>query len=114
MKKIFQFNIFDHGTKFENQNFEKFYDEKDIDYNFSAPRISQQNGVVEKKNKILKEIACTMLCESNLPRYFWTEAINTVYYILNHTLIRPILKKISYELWKGRKSNIAFFYIFGC
>ena len=28
----------DHGTEFENQNFEKFCDEKGIDHNFSAPR----------------------------------------------------------------------------
>ena len=55
----------------------------------------------------------TMLCESNLLRYFGAEAINTACYILNCTLIRPILKKTSYELWKGRKSNIIFFHIFG-
>ena len=55
-----------------------------------------------------------MLCESNLPRYFQAKAINTVCYILNRALIRPILKKTPYELWKGRKSNIVFFHIFGC
>ena len=55
-----------------------------------------------------------MLCESNLPRYFWAEAINTTCYILNCILIRPILKKIPYELWKERKPNIAYFHIFDC
>ena len=79
-----------------------------------ASRIAQQNGVVERKNRTLEEMARTMLCESNLPRYFWMEAINTACYILNHVLIRPILKKTSYELWKGRKSNIAYFHVFGC
>ena len=38
----------DHGTKFENKNFKKFYDEKSIDHNFSISRTSQQN-VVKKK-----------------------------------------------------------------
>ena len=28
----------DHETKFENKNFEKLYDGKDIDYNFLASR----------------------------------------------------------------------------
>ena len=78
----------DHGTEFENQKFEKFCDEKKIGHNFSAPRTPQQNGVVERKNRTLEEIACTMLCESNLSRYFWTEAINTACYILNRALIR--------------------------
>ena len=31
----------DHGIKFENQDFEKFCDEKEFDHNFSAPRTSQ-------------------------------------------------------------------------
>ena len=28
----------DHGTKFKNQDFKNFYDEKGIGHNFSAPR----------------------------------------------------------------------------
>ena len=45
----------DHGTEFENQDFEKFCDEKGIDHNFSALRISQQNEVVKKKIELLKK-----------------------------------------------------------
>ena len=40
------------------------------DHNFFAPRTPQQNGVVERKNHTLKEMARTMLCENNLPKYF--------------------------------------------
>ena len=59
-------------------------------------------------------MTCTMLRESNLPKYIWTEVVNTACYILNRALIRPILKKIPYELWKDRKPNISYFHIFGC
>ena len=45
----------DHVTKFENQDFKKFYDEKRIDHNFSAPRTSRQNGVVKGKIESLKK-----------------------------------------------------------
>ena len=31
----------DHGSEFENQRFEKFYNENGIRHNFSAPRIPQ-------------------------------------------------------------------------
>ena len=88
----------DHGTEFENHDFEEFCNEHVIDHNYSAPRIPQQNRVVERKNYILEEMACTMLYEIDLSRYFWAKAINTACYILNHVLIRPILKKIPYEL----------------
>lgn len=42
------------------------------------------------------------------------EAINTTYYILNHALVRPVLKKILYKFWKARKPYIAQFKGFGC
>ena len=29
-------------------------------------------------------------------------------------MIRPILTRTPYELWKGKKSNIGFFHVFGC
>ena len=55
-----------------------------------------------------------MLCDNKLPRYFWTKAINTACYNLNCALIRPILMKTPYELWKGRKPNLDYFHAFGC
>ena len=58
----------DHGIEFENQDFEKFCDEKGIDHNFSAPGTPQQIGIVERKNRTLEEMVRTI--ESNLPRYF--------------------------------------------
>ena len=87
----------DHGIEFKNSQFEKFYSEHGISHNFSAPRTPQQNGIIERRNRTLEEMACTMLCENNLPRYFWAEAMNTACYILNRALIRPIIKKTSYE-----------------
>jgi len=41
-----------------------------IQHNFSVPRTPQQNGVVERKNRALEEIARTLLNETNLPKYF--------------------------------------------
>ena len=71
-------------------------------HTFSAPRTPQQNGVVERKKRSLEELARTMLNESKLPKYFWADAVYTATYVLNRTLIKPILKKTTYELYKGR------------
>ena len=46
----------DHGSKFQNQKFEKFYNENGISHNFSASRTPQQNGMVERKKRILEEM----------------------------------------------------------
>jgi transposase InsO family protein len=104
----------DHGGEFENSSFEQFFNENGISHNFSCPRTPQQNGVVERKNRTLQEMARTILNESNVEKYFWAEAINTSCYILNRVSIRKVLNKTPYELWKGRKPNISYFHIFGC
>ena len=48
-----------------------------------------------------------MLNESKLPKYFWADAVYTTAYVLNKTLIRPILRKTPYQLYKGRKLSVS-------
>ena len=59
-------------------------------------------------------MARTMLCENNLPKYFWREAINTACYVINRVTIRSLLSKTPYELYKGRKPNVSHLRSFGC
>ena len=68
----------DHGGEFQNEKFEHFCEKHDINHNFFVPRTKQQNGVVERKNKSLEELARTMLNENSLPKYFWADAVNTL------------------------------------
>ena len=75
------------------ENFKIKIDEHGIEHNFSASRIPQQNGVVERKNRSLEEIARTSVNDTLLPKYLWAEAVNTTCYIINRALIIPILKK---------------------
>ena len=91
----------DHGGEFQNEKFSKFCEKMGILHNFSAPRTSQQNGVVERKNRSLEELVRTMLSESSLPKYFWADAVSTSCYVMNRVLIRPIFKKTPYELFVG-------------
>ena len=104
----------DHGREFENARFEEFCTLRGIHHNFSSPRTPQQNGVVERKNRSLQELARTMLCETNLPKHFWAEAINTACHVLNRLSIRSILKKTPYELLFGKQPNVSHFHSFGC
>ena len=97
----------DHGREFENVDFENYCNENGIDHIFSALITPQQNGVVERKNIIIQEMARTMLNENNLPKYFWAGVVNTSCYVLNRLLLRPILKKTPYELWKIRNPTLT-------
>ena len=88
----------DHGGEFDNDALESFCKEYDFEHNFLAPRIPQQNGVVEMKNRTLHEMARTMLYENDLPKYFWAETVNSSCHVLNQVLIRLTLNKTPYEL----------------
>ena len=71
----------DHGREFENAMFETYCNSVGISHEFSAPRTPQQNGVVERKNRVLQEMARVMLLSNNVPRNLWAEAVNTACYI---------------------------------
>jgi transposase InsO family protein len=104
----------DNETEFRNASFDEFCLEHGIDQQFSTPRVPQQNGVVERKNHTLVEMARTMLNEHRTPRRFWTDAINTACYISNWIFLHSILHLTPFELRFGRKSFVSHFRPFGC
>ncbi len=77
----------DHGGEFGNEPFKAFCEKYEITHEFSSPRTPQQNGVVERKNRTLQEMARTMIHENNLAKHFWVEAVNTTCYVQNRIYI---------------------------
>ncbi|KAA0066729.1 Peptidase aspartic, catalytic [Cucumis melo var. makuwa] len=73
----------DHGKEFDNEGFNSFCLLEGIHHKFSAPITPEQNGVVERKNRTLQEMARVMIHAKNLPLCFWAEAVNTVCHIHN-------------------------------
>jgi hypothetical protein len=103
----------DNGTEFKNSQIEGFLEDEGIKHEFSSPYIPQQNGVVERKNRTLLDMARTMLDEYKTLDRFWAEAINTACYSINRLYLHQILKKTSYELLIGKKPNVSYFRVFG-
>jgi transposase InsO family protein len=83
----------DNGTEFKNSQIEGFLEEEGIKHEFSSPYTPQQNGVVERKNKTLLDMARTMLDEYKTPDRFWVEAINTACYSVNPLYLHRSLRK---------------------
>jgi transposase InsO family protein len=65
----------DNGTEFKNSQIEGFLEEVGIKNEFSSPYTPQQNGVVERKNRTLLDMARTKLDEYRTSDRFWAEAI---------------------------------------
>ncbi|WVZ88848.1 hypothetical protein U9M48_035316 [Paspalum notatum var. saurae] len=104
----------DNSREFRNSRFENFYRDLGLEHQFSSPYTPPQNGVVERKNCTLVEMARTMLDEHRSPRHFWAEALNTACYIVNRIFLRAFLGKTSYELRFGRQSSVKHLRAFGC
>ena len=58
----------DHGKEFKNSYMESFCTRSGIFQEFSAPINPQQNGVVERKNIVIQEMARAMLHNKNVAR----------------------------------------------
>jgi hypothetical protein len=96
----------DNGTEFMNASFDEFCLEHGINQQFSTPRVPQQNGVMERKNCTLVEIARMMLDEHRTPRRFWADAIS------NQIFLCSILHLTPFELRFGRKPSVSHLRLF--
>ena len=104
----------DHGGEFQNEFFDKFCNDQGIVHQYSAPRTPQQNGLVERKNRTLQEMARAMLHGNDVPQHLWDEAVNTACYIINRVYVRQGTTKTPYELLKGKTPTVTYFHVFGC
>jgi transposase InsO family protein len=102
----------DNESEFKNLQVEEFLEEEGIKHEFSAPYTPQQNGVVERKNRTLIDMARTMLEEYKTPERFWSEAVNTACHAINRPYLHRLLKKTFYELLTGNKPNVSYFRVF--
>jgi transposase InsO family protein len=62
----------DNGTEFKNTQFATFCASLGLEHQFSSPYVPQQDGIVERKNRTLVEMAKTILDEHRTPRHFWS------------------------------------------
>jgi hypothetical protein len=103
----------DNDAELKNTQVENFLDEECMKHEFLTPYTPQQNGVAERKNRTIIEMARTILDEYKTSDRFWVEVINTTCHATNRIYLHKLLKKISYELLTGNKQNISYFSVFG-
>ena len=74
----------------------------------------QQNGVVERRNRTVMEMARCMALGKGLPKSFWIEAVNTVVYILNQSFTKALTGKTPLKAYSSKKPSTSHFRTFGC
>jgi hypothetical protein len=90
-----------------------FYDKHGIKREYTIPGTPQKNGVVERQNITVQQMARSMMNEKNIGQTYWVEAIHTSVHILNKAHLKPHSDKTPYALWYGRPASIKHFRVFG-
>ncbi|XP_071741920.1 uncharacterized protein [Rutidosis leptorrhynchoides] len=80
----------DNGGEFINAQMKRFCQDNGIIHQTSCPHTPQQNGVAERKNRILLEITRPLMIESKVPKSFWPEAVATATYLVNRLPTRAL------------------------
>ncbi|GJY57469.1 retrovirus-related pol polyprotein from transposon TNT 1-94 [Tanacetum coccineum] len=78
--KVVQIFLTDNGTEFVNQTLRKYYEKIEISHETSVAHSPQQNGVIERRNRTLIEVARTTLIYAKAPLFLWAEAVATAYF----------------------------------
>ena len=64
----------------------------------SCPYTPQQNGIAERKNHHLLEVARTLLLHMFVPKMFWSDALLTACFLINCAPSRVLNGKSSFQL----------------
>lgn len=102
----------DRGGEFVNKRMQSYFKDKGIIHQLTAPYTPEQNGVAERKNRSLMEMARCMLYDADMNIKFWAEAVNNANYIQNR-LSSAAVRVTPYELWFGKSPNLSHVHVFG-
>ncbi|KAM1099314.1 hypothetical protein TB2_005809 [Malus domestica] len=103
----------DRGGEFKSAEFDQFCEKEGLQRQFTLAYTPQQNGVVERKNRTVIEMAKYMLHEKRMPYFLWAEAVHTFVYILNRCPTKALNNITPFEAYSGRKPGIAHLRVFG-
>jgi hypothetical protein len=69
---------------------------------------------MERKNRTIMEMACSMLDAKHLSNEYLDEVVSTIVYIMNRCPTKSVENKFPREAWTSMKHNVAHLKIFGC
>jgi len=73
----------DNGTEYVNNEFKSYLSAEGILHQTSCPDTPPQNGVAERKNRHLLEVARSLMYTMNVPKFLWSEAVMTATHLIN-------------------------------
>ena len=73
----------DNGGEYTGNELTSYMKQEGIQIQTTVPYSPSQNGVAERKNRTIIEMAKCMLLDAELPQQYWGEAVMTAVYLQN-------------------------------
>ncbi|CAL2254986.1 unnamed protein product [Prunus armeniaca] len=104
----------DRGKEYTSKEFNKFCEDEGVEHQLTVGYAPEQNGVSERKNRTIMEMARSMIFEKGLPNTFWAEAVYIAVYLLNRCPTKALQNKTPIEAWSNIKPSAKHLKVFGC
>lgn len=104
----------DNGKEYKNTELDKHLENCGIKRRLTIPHTPEQNGVAERKNRTLVEMARCLMISSNLPSSFWAEAISTANHLRNRCPSRNLNGLTPFKKWTSVHPHLSYLKTFGC
>ena len=73
----------DNGGEYVNTRFQTYFKHHGLIHETSCSQTPQQNGIAERKNRHILEMARALLIGAHVPSRHWDDAVTTAIYLLN-------------------------------
>jgi transposase InsO family protein len=102
----------DRGGEYTSKAFAEYCVKHGINHTMTPPNTPQLNGVAERYNRLIVEMARCMISAKNLDKSFWGEAVTCANFLRNRTPASKI-GTTPYEKLFKKKPNLRFIKVFG-
>jgi hypothetical protein len=103
----------DNGEENNYNEFEIYLYQHGIKHKTIVPYNAQKNSVVERMNKTLLNMVCSMLFFKNVKLMFWADEVMCAMYLRNIIPSHSLGKKYFYEMWYDHIPSVRHLKVFG-
>ncbi|CAL8115745.1 unnamed protein product [Prunus armeniaca] len=108
----------DNGGEYVNNTLASFFCAQGIIHQTTTPFTPQQNGVSERKNRQLLEVARSLMLDMSVPHHLWGHAVLSAAYLINRTPSRVLDFKTPHDVSGDHVSPVSISKlppkVFGC
>uniref|UniRef100_A0A1Y1JXU0 Integrase catalytic domain-containing protein n=1 Tax=Photinus pyralis TaxID=7054 RepID=A0A1Y1JXU0_PHOPY len=105
----------DNGGEYASHSFRELCMKRGIKIQYNVAYNPEQNGVAERFNRTIMEMARCLMFDSSLRKEFWGEAVRTATYLINRLETKALNQNTTpAEIWYKEKQNLSKIKLFGC